>query len=171
VISARQVLLTLALLVTGCGYQSGSSDNYHWSSLYRPGVHSVAVPVFTNTDFTRGVEFGLTKSVVNQLEANTHYKVTAKEKADTILEGEIVKVLVNTISQDNLSSLPQEQIVGLVVNFTWKDLRSGKILVERRNFQAAATYYPTLGEDRFVGRQEATERLALAIVQELQSDW
>jgi hypothetical protein len=113
----------------------------------------------------------LTKSVVNQLESSTPYKVTAKEKADTILEGEIVRVLVNTISQDNLSSLPQEQIVGLVVNFTWKDLRTGKILVERRNFQAAATYYPTLGEDRFVGRQEATERLALAIVQELQSDW
>jgi hypothetical protein len=170
---ARLLLIALALLATGCGYQSGSggSGAYHWSSLHRPGVRSVAVPIFTSTDFTRGVEFGLTKSVVNQLESSTPYKVTAKEKADTILEGEIVKVLVNTISQDNLSSLPQEQIVGLVVNFTWKDLRTGKILVERRNFQAAATYYPTLGEDRFVGRQEATERLALAIVQELQSDW
>jgi len=165
------------IFLSGCGYQSGaggagdSSDGYHWSSLHRPGVRSVAVPIFTNTDFSRGVEFGLTKSVVNQLESSTPYKVTSKEKADTVLEGEIVKVLVNTISQDNLSSLPQEQIVGFVVNFTWKDLRSGKILVERRNFQAAATYYPTLGEDRFVGRQEATERLALAIVQELQSDW
>src|SRR5204863_270836 len=84
------------------------------------------------------------------------------EKADTILEGEIIKVTVNTISRDNLSALPQEQIVSILVNFVWKDLRSGKILCERRNFQAAATYYPTLGEDRFVGRQEAAERLRLA---------
>ena len=173
----RFFLIIPLIFLAGCGYQSGaggagdSSDGYHWSSLHRPGVRSVAVPIFTNTDFSRGVEFGLTKSVVNQLESSTPYKVTSKEKADTVLEGEIVKVLVNTISQDNLSSLPQEQIVGFVVNFTWKDLRSGKILVERRNFQAAATYYPTLGEDRLVGRQEATERLALAIVQELQSDW
>jgi hypothetical protein len=97
--------------------------------------------------------------------------VMSREKADTILEGEIIKVNVNTISQDNLSSLPQEQIVSIIVNFVWKDLRSGKILCERRNFQTAATYYATLGEDRFVGRQDAAERLGLAIVQELQSDW
>ena len=167
----KQFLTSLLLLtLAGCGYQSGS-DGYHWESLYRPGVRSVAVPIFTNTDFTRGIEFSLTKSVINQMEANTPYKVMSREKADTILEGEITKVTVNTISQDNLSALPQEQIVSIMVNFVWKDLRNGKILCERRNFQAAATYYPTLGEDRFVGRQEAAERLGLAIVQELQSDW
>ena len=167
------VLILLVTIIAGCGYSadSSSSNGYHWDSLYRPGVRTVAVPIFANTDFTRGVEFRLTKAVVNELEARTPYKVSSKEKADTILEGEIVKVDVATISQDNQSSIPQEQIVAVVVNFIWKDLRSGKILVERRNFQAAATYYPTLGEDRFVGRQEATERLALAIVQELQSDW
>jgi hypothetical protein len=166
-------LILVILLLAGCGYSadSSSSNGYHWESLYRPGVRTVAVPIFTNTDFTRGVEFRLTKAVVNELEAKTPYKVSSREKADTILEGEILKVDVGTISQDNLSSIPQEQIVAIIVNFIWKDLRSGKILVERRNFQAAATYYPTLGEDRFVGRQEATERLALAIVQELQSDW
>ncbi len=168
----RLISVLLLIIIAGCGYSNGGASNgYHWESLYRPGVRSVAVPIFTNVDFTRGVEMRLTKSVVNQIEANTPYKVSSREKADTILEGEIVKVQVSTISQDNLSSIPQEQIVGIVVNFLWKDLRSGKILVERRNFQAAATYYPTLGEDRFVGRQEASERLALAIVQELQADW
>ena len=34
-----------------------------------------------------------------------------------------------------------------------------------------ASFYPTLGEGRFTGTQQATERLALAIVQELQADW
>lgn len=166
----RRCALLLCLLVSGCGYNAGS-DGYHWESLYRPGVQTVAVPVFTNVDFTRGVEFAVTKSVINQLEATTPYKVASREKADTILEGEIVKVETNTISSDIHSAVPQEQIVSVVVNFTWKDLRSGRILVERRNFEAAATYYPTLGENRWTGRQAATERLAVAIVQELQSDW
>ena len=168
----RLIPLLITLLLLGCGYQSGNSGSgYHWDSLYRPGVKSVAIPIFANTEFTRGVEFGLTKSVINQLEATTPYKVRPREKADTILEGEIVRVTTNTISQDNLSSIPQEQIVAIVVNFVWKDLRSGKILVERRGFTAAASYYATLGEERFVSRQEATEKLAVAIVQELQADW
>jgi hypothetical protein len=168
------ILLLAPLLLTGCGYNSGGAkveSGYHWSSLYRPGVRTVAVPIFTTSDFARGVEFGLTKAVINQMEANTPYKVVPREKADTILEGEIVRVNVNTVSQDFTTAIPQEQIVNIIVNFVWKDLRSGKILCERRSFQAASTYYPTLGEDRWVGRQVATERLALSLVQELQADW
>ena len=57
------------------------------------------------------------------------------------------------------------------VNFTWKDLRDGRILAQRRRFDQSGTYYPTLGEGRFVGEQQNVERLAIAIVQELQSDW
>jgi hypothetical protein len=171
-------MLITPLLLCGCGYDSGggsgaaSSDNaYHWSSLYRQDVKTVAVPIFTTNVFSRGVEFRLTKAVVNQLEANTPYKVVPRERAETVLEAEIIRVEVSTVSQDFTNSLPQEQIVNVVVNFTWKDQRNGKMLCERRNFQAAATYYPTLGEDRFVGRQLATERLALSMVQELQADW
>ena len=57
------------------------------------------------------------------------------------------------------------------LDFTWKDLRTGKILVERRRFEQSTTYYPTLGEGQFVGSQQNVERLALAIVQEMQADW
>ena len=65
----------------------------------------------------------------------------------------------------------QEQLLDITVNFTWKDLRSGRVLVDRRNFRQTTTYYPTLGEGRFVGSQQAVERLALGIVQEMQADW
>ena len=59
----------------------------------------------------------------------------------------------------------------MTVNFRWKDLRSGRILLERRNYQQTAPFYGTVGEGEFVGRQSAIERLALAIVQEMQADW
>jgi hypothetical protein len=78
---------------------------------------------------------------------------------------------VNTLSSDFNAAIPQEQIVTITVNFTWKDLRNGRILVERRGFEQAATYYATLGEARIYGRMQAAERVALAIVHELQSDW
>jgi len=129
------------------------------------------VPIFSSKDFNRGVEFEISKALVNQLEANTPYKVVPRERADTILEGEVVSVRTNTLSSDFRSALPQEQLITYTIDFVWQDLRTGRILVQRRGFEQAATYYPTLGEGRFYGRQEAAERLALAIVQELQSDW
>ena len=169
------VALILFLLVSGCGYSSVGDDPknpwYQWRSLYRQDVRTVAVPIFKNKDYRRGLEFSLSKAIVNQIEMRTPYKVVAREKADTILEGEIVEVKLHTLSQDTQSALPQEQIYDVKVNFTWKDQRSGVILCDRRNFEQTTTFYPTLGEGEFVGSQTNVERLALGIVQELQADW
>jgi hypothetical protein len=166
--------LALILALSGCGYKSDSGDDsngYHWQSLYRQDIRTVAVPIFTTRSFDRGAEFNLSQAVVKQIEATTPYKVVPRERADTILEGQVVDVQVGTLSTDPNSAIPQEQMLGMTIDFTWKDLRSGRVLVERRGFEHTATYYPTLGEGRTLGRQQAVERLALAIVQELQADW
>ena len=172
--SRAGVITALLFALTGCGYKSGSnsdSGDYHWGSLYRQDIRTVAVPIFTTRSFDRGVEFNLSQAIVKQIEATTPYKVVPRERADTILEGQVVDVQVGSLSTDPDSAIPQEQMLGLNIDFTWKDLRSGRILVERRGFEHTATYYPTLGEGRALGRQQAVERLALAIVQELQADW
>jgi len=174
--SAGALVVSLCLLFsTGCGYTmegSAPTGNYLWKTPYRGDVHTVAVPIFTNRTYYRGVEFGLTKAIVNQLEGQTPYKVVAKEQADTILIGSIENVHVRTLSlAQNGSVIPQEQLLVLNVNFTWKDLRTGKILCERRDYEQTAPYYPTLGETQFLAQQQSVEILALAIVHELQADW
>jgi hypothetical protein len=176
--TALSALAPLVLLATatGCGYGQagggpGSFAGYRSGSLYRGDVKTVAVPIFTNRTFRRGVEFYLSKAVVNQLEARSPYKVVSRERADTVLEGEIVDINVRTLSEDPQVSLPQEQLYRVRVNFTWKDLRSGRILVQRRRFEETGPFYPTLGEGQWVGSQQNVERLALAIVQELEADW
>lgn len=163
--------------LAGCGYEhNGGYDNppkngYQWHSLYREDIQTVAVPIFANRDFRRGAEFRLTKAVVNQLEAHAPYKVVSRERADTVLEGEIVKVDISTISRLYNEAVPQEQLMVLTINFTWKDLRTGQILLERKNFQQTAAFYPTLREGEFSASQDAIEKLALGIVQEMQADW
>jgi len=175
----RLIPLFLLLPLAGCNYNNGYSSVgdepknqwYQWRSLYREDVRTVAVPIFKNKDYRRGVEFALSKAVVNQIEMRTPYKVVAREKADTILEGEIVDIKVHTLSSNVRNALPQEQIYDIKVNFTWKDQRSGIILCDRKNFEQTTTFYPTLGEGEFVGSQTGVEKLALGIVQELQADW
>jgi hypothetical protein len=170
-------LMPLWLLLSGCGYDQAGDYNktphgaYQWHSLYREDVQTVAVPTFVTRDFRRGVELRLSKAVIIQLEAHSPYKVVSREHADTILEGEVAKVEVNPISHAYNENVPQEQLMILTVNFTWKDLRTGRILLERKNFQQTATFYPTLREGEFVGSQSAVEKLALGIVQEMQAEW
>src|SRR5689334_19574034 len=99
--------VVVVLCLSGCGYNNGYSSVgdesknqwYQWRSLYREDVRTVAVPIFKNKDYRRGVEFSLSKAVVNQIEMRTPYKVVAREKADTILEGEIVDIRLHTLSE------------------------------------------------------------------------
>lgn len=168
------VYLWFLLVLTGCGYNQVGDDppgSYQWRSLYREDVRSVAVPIFTNKTFRRGVEFALTKAVVTQIESKSPYKVVPRERADTILEGQIVDIRLQNLSNDTNTAIPQEQLYILTVDFIWKDLRTGRILVERKNFTQTATFYPTLGEGEFVGSQQNVEKLALGIVQEMQANW
>ena len=131
----------------------------------------MAVPIFGTRDFRRDVEFKLSKAVINQIEAHSPYKVVPRERADTILEGEIARVEVNNLSRTYVEGVPQEQLMLVTVNLTWKDLRTGRILMQKKNFQQTASFYPTLGEGEFVGTQKAIERLAVEIVQLMEADW
>ena len=181
--SSRHRSIFIAALIAsssllGCGYERSGANfdqptkgGYQWHSLYREDVQTVAVPIFTTRDFRRGVEFKLSKAVVNQLEAHSPYKVVARDHADTVLEGEISKVEVTNLSRSFVEGVPQEQLMIVTVNFLWKDLRTGRILMQRKNFQQTSSFYPTLGEGEFIGSQNAVEKLAIGIVQEMQADW
>jgi hypothetical protein len=174
-----RLLLVLGILLplAGCGYsQSGGENNkqqsgYHWNSLYREDIQTVAIPIFSTKDYRRGIEFRLTEAVIKQLELHAPYKVVPKERADTILEGQVTSVRVGTLSRDFQTNLPREQEMVITVDLTWKDLRTGKILLQRHGLQQDAVFNPPLGEGEFVGAQQGIERLALVIVQEMQADW
>lgn len=175
----RSALFLSALLVTGCGYSSAGQganadakpSGYTWGSTFRKDVRTVAIPAFGTKSFQRGDEILLSQALVAQIESRTPYKVVPAERADTILEGVVTSAGSGTVSISPFNALPQEQTYTISVDFTWKDLRTGQVLVERRNFDQTATYYPTLGEGRFTGKQQVAEALAGSIVDELQGDW
>ncbi len=154
-----------------CLRACGSNGGYHWGGLYREDISTVAVPIFTSKDYHRGVEFEVSQALVSKIEEFTPYKVTSRDKADTIIEGEIISIQPLTLTLDPDTNTPQEQEYSIMVNFTWKDLRTGKILVSEKNFEQTSTYFGILGEDQNVASQSAAEKLALGIVHEMQSAW
>ena len=164
-----------ALACLGCGYdsntQSSSIAGYQWRSIFPSDIRTVAVPVFTSKSYERGVEFELTNAVIHQIEAFTPYKVVPRERADTILEGEIISTQIKPLSFSQESATPQEQSLTVAIDFTWKDLHTGRILVERRDYEQSASFFPTLGEDQFIGEESASQGLAAGIVHEMEAPW
>lgn len=167
----RRAPILLILLLGGCGMHSGDGGGWHWSTTYRQDIHSVAVPIFTTRDYHRGVEFQLTDALVKKIEEFTPYKVEPRERADTLLEGEIVSIQTTTLQLDPYTATPQEEQYSIIVNFTWKDLHTGKVLMTRQNFQQTTSYFPTLGEGQWVGSENTVDRLSLGIVHEMEGAW
>jgi len=164
------ILLTcVCLLLSSCTHSG--DEGWHWGSTYRTDIHSVAVPVFTSKDYHRGVEFQLSESLAKKIEEFTPYKVEPRERADTVLEGEIVSITPTTLSLDPNTATPQEEQYSIIVNFTWKDLRTGKILVSRQGFEQASVYFPNLGEGQYIASQSSVEKLAMGIVNEMEGPW
>lgn len=159
------MLLALAMGQVGCGYSS--------KELYPKEIHTVAVPIFENRTFYRGVEFELAEAMVKQIESRTPYKVVAPGTAQTILEGTITQIEQSRLSRRRPGGLPQEMELTITVDFVWKDLGKGGVIKDRRGFQAVGRYIPTagIGEPFEVAQHDAVERLARDIVSTMRTDW
>lgn len=159
------LLLALALSQAGCGYSS--------KELFPQEIRTVAVPIFENRTFYRGVEFELAEAMVKQVESRTPYKVVAPGTAQTILEGTITDIEQTQLSRRRPGGLPQELELTVTVDFVWKDLGKGGVLKDRRGFQAVGRYIPTagIGEPFETAQHDAVERLARDIVSTMRTDW
>lgn len=161
-------LLTGAMLVSGCGYSM--------ESLHPSDVKTVYVSMFTRGKdvYRRGIEFRLTEAVVKRIQQDTPYRIADKARADTQLSGSLDLIPQRVLSFNPDSGQPNEMEMTLVVSFTWTDLRTGKTRVKRTNLRETATYIPPspLNEDFFQGSEDAVNRLAIKIVEQMEkSDW
>lgn len=156
-------VLPLLGLLAGCGYRSGN--------LYRPEVRTVHVAMFASKEFRRDLEFMLTEAVKKRIGLDTPYKLAPQAKADTILTGEVLEERQAAFAPDFLSRLPREKQLTLAVHVQWKDLRSGRVLVDRPVELQGVDYIPPAGEVERFAQEKAIDRLAQRIVAEMYKDW
>ena len=168
------VLALMLLAVAPSGCSADPSGGYTLTSQYPAGVRTVAVQIFTRGSnvYRRDLEFRLTEAVVKHIELNTPYKVTDKAHADTELTGTITGVSQRTMSMVKDVSSPREQEVLISASMRWQDLRNGDLL-QRSKVRAAGSYIPLapFEEDFFQGSQDAIDKLARRIVEEMEDDW
>ena len=158
-------LIAAAGLITGCS--SDPRKGYSFASTYPAGVQTVTVPVFENLTFYPGLEVQLTEALIKQIQATSGLRVVGAGSADSRLSGTITDAQLRRLTLDKTTGLVQEQAFQVTIDFEWRDIRSGKVIMSRRDFAAAR---PT-GERLETGQAGAVQRLARDIVAEMRSAW
>ncbi|MEM9346515.1 MAG: LPS assembly lipoprotein LptE [Planctomycetota bacterium] len=158
-------LAGLVVLLAGCGYTT--------TELYPTQYTTVTVPNFENRSNDRNVEFTLREALIKEIEQRTPYKtVSGTGLSDTQLTGTIIRVNRRLISRDATAGLPQEIEVTVVVDFEWRDLRTGEVVRGFRGLSSAGQFVPNraVGEFDDDGVRLAVSRLAGDIVARMRED-
>lgn len=166
------MLLVVAVIwLMGCA--SDPTKGYSAKSTFPQAVSSVAVPIFTTRSYVRDVEFEFTDALIKEIEARTPYKVTSEQRADTIILGQINSVELGQLSKSPRTGLSEEVIVSVTIDFQWRDLRSGKVLLERKAYAGHGLFVPSnpSGEPIELGTFATVQQLARDVVAEMRLDW
>lgn len=149
--------------VGGCGYKAGGP--------YRTDVHTVCVEMVGSREFRRDMEFQLTEALKKRIGTNTPYKLAPREKADTILTAELLEERQTAFAPDYRSRQPREKTLTLAVKLLWKDVRTGRILVDQPVELQAVDYLTPTGETEKFAQEKAVDALARQIVEKMYEDW
>lgn len=155
--------LWLIPLAAGC--------NYSTQRPFRQDIQTVHVDMFQSREFRRELEFQLTEALVKRIELDTPYRIGPRSTSDLLIEGELLSVENRSFGDDFDTDLPREIGSTVVVRLRIKDMRSGKILVERPRFVYQSSYIPPIGEGFDEGMVRAMDGLAESIVETMEVDW
>ena len=160
-----------AIELAGCA----SDPTMGWSttSAWPQNIRTVAVNLPDNTTYNRTVDYEFIDALIKEIEARTPYKVTAPDRADTILTGRIQRVDHEQLSKSSLTGLSEEVTVRVTIDLTWTDLRTGETLLDLESFSSHSLFVPSnpTREPIELGEFGVAQRLARDIVTEMQADW
>jgi hypothetical protein len=163
-------LLALTAGLCGCGYTIGNA--------YQKDIATVYVPIFTNEDYRRGVEFQLTEAVQKQIQQRTPFRLARDETADTKLTGKI-KGIRKSVLGTTADNDPRTLQIQYQVDVTWEDLRTGRILARQNvsidpdvtHLVATGDFSPEVGQSLATATQTAIDKMARQIVDMMQAPW
>ena len=164
----RIILLILPVfLAAGCG-----GSGYSTELLFDDSIETVCVEMFDSESFRRGTEYDLTMALVSRIGANTPYKICQERReADSVIYGRITGVTERILShQRDLDRPLQEQLL-VEAEVTWKDLRSGKLLMDKQKFRFSGNYSALMNDSIEVATREAVNKMAADIVNEMETGW
>lgn len=164
------LLLLTVWCAAGCGYTFGPSTI--------PGVRTIHVAVFQTDSFRRNLDYLLTEAVQTEIKVRSGYRLADASTADTVLQGRIVDIRKNPLSETQFDD-PRELQLMLGAQVSWIDRRSGRVLhqhvfpisTELAQHSSQVSFAPEVGHSLATAQQDAVRRLAAQIVDLTEMPW
>ncbi len=158
-------IAAVCFCLSGCG-------GYSNESLYPDEVGTVYVEMFENESFQRGVEYELTDAIAKRIEAQTPYKIVSnRDRADTVLSGHLVAVGKSMLTIERQTGRALEKDVDLRAVVNWKNLKTGKLLIDNKAVDATASYSEWQNQGSAYASSLAANKLAVKIVELMEKEW
>ena len=155
----------LTLLPGGCG--QGYQNNW----LYPQDMKTVYVEMFDVGGFRRGYEYELTDAICKTIESQTPYKIVSnRNTADSVLSGNM-GIGTGVLAGDPYTgrALQNESLVSVTV--TWKNLKTGELLIEEEDVYASNTYSIQMGQTADYSINRSVNEAAKKVVELMQTPW
>lgn len=152
----------------GCAGWGGYSNE----SLFPNDVTSVRLEMFDNRSFRRGVEYELSDALAKRIEADTPYKiVSSQDRADSVISGQLLSIRESALTIDREVAEPLEKEVVLTAVVNWKNLNTGRLMINNKTVTAAASYSEFQSQDFSYASARAANKLAQKIVEVMENNW
>ncbi|MDE1177185.1 MAG: LPS assembly lipoprotein LptE [Edaphobacter sp.] len=104
------ILITLSVLLTGCGYHTAGSATH-----IPTNVRTLSVPIFATRVQSYRTEVAFTQAVIRELNTRTKYRVINKDdaEADATLSGTILTQTVTPLTYDATSGQSSSYLVSV----------------------------------------------------------
>ncbi|MCK4752883.1 MAG: LptE family protein [Planctomycetes bacterium] len=169
-VSVIALCLTTAACLNFCGCVK--IDGYSNESLFTEDISSVYVEMFDNQSFKRGIEYELTDALAKRIEAETPYKViSSRNRADTIISGRIISAQKSLLSSERETGRPMEKQAELTVVVSWKNLKTGQLLIDNTSLSASASYSEWQNQGFSYAATLTANKLAERIVELMEKQW
>lgn len=156
------------LFFCGCVEIAGYSNE----PLFPQDVSSVCLEMFDNQSFRRGVEYELSDALAKRIEADTPYKlISSRDRADTVLTGQIVSIDESVLTVERETGYALEKAVQLRAVVSWKNLKTGELLIDNQSVCAQATFSEFQKQDVGYAQNLAANNLSRKIVELMQKKW
>ncbi len=169
----KKISLIIAAFVVGAsllGLTGCSGYSNEWP--YRDDVQTISVKMFDTKSFRRDYEYSLTDAICKQIEAQTPYRIVADDNvADTQLSGYINSMSSAVLSTDRESGSALEDEVRVSVTFTWKNLKTGEMIVDSKTVTGVASYAELMNQDYDYAANVAMNQAAVKIVESMEKPW
>ena len=133
---ARHIFLLAALATLGCGYHTAGH-----ATRIPASVRTIAVPIFVNQTQTYRIEQILTRDVVREFLARTHYQIAndAGQSADAVLKGTVVSAQAAPLTYDAQTGRISSAIVTVSMKVSLVD-HTGHTFFENQNYTFRQQY-------------------------------